>query len=62
MNYHFEITNTGNVTLSDVTVMDTSLPGLVLVGGPVPTMAPNNVNTTNYTASYILTQADVDAG
>ena len=42
--------------------MDSSLPGLVLSGSPVSTMAPNAVNTTNYTAIYVLTQADVDAG
>ena len=62
MNYYFEITNTGNVTLASVTVSDTSLPGLVLTGAPVASMTPNEVNTTNYTASYTLTQADVDRG
>ena len=30
VNYSFEITNTGNVPLSDVIVTDTSLPGLTL--------------------------------
>lgn len=25
-------------------------------------MAPNEVNTTNYSASYVLSQSDVDAG
>lgn len=62
MNYSFEITNTGNVTLSNVVVSDTSLSGLTLTGTPISTMAPNEVNTTNYSASYTLTQADVDAG
>lgn len=61
VSYSFEITNTGNVTLTDVTVSDTSLPGLVLTGTPVSSMAPNEVNTSNYSASYILTQSDVDA-
>ena len=50
------------MTLTGVTLTDTSLPGMILTGTPVPSMSPNDVNTTNYTATYVLTQADVDAG
>ena len=50
------------MTLTGVTVTDTSLAGLTLTGTPVVTMAPNDVNTTNYTATYTLTQTDVDYG
>ena len=62
LTYSFTVTNTGNVTLSDISVTDTSLPGLALVGTPIAMLSPTEVNTTNYTASYILTQADIDAG
>ena len=58
--YAFVITNTGNVTLSDVTLAD-ALPGL-----PAPTcdgegdLAVGGVRTC--TATYTVTQDDLDAG
>jgi uncharacterized repeat protein (TIGR01451 family)/fimbrial isopeptide formation D2 family protein len=57
--YTFTITNTGNVTLNNVTLTD-SLPGLVLVGSPIPTMEPGDIDTLTYSASYAITQADID--
>ena len=62
LTYSFTVTNTGNVTLSNLTITDTSLPGLNLTGTPIPTLLPTASNSTNYTATYVLTQADVDAG
>ncbi len=59
--YSFAITNTGNVTLSNVTLTD-SLPGIVISGGPIASLAPGATDSTTYTATYTLTQADVDAG
>ncbi len=47
--YSFRIENTGNVTLTDVTVTDT-LPGIMLTGSPIPPLAPGEVNDTAYTA------------
>ena len=61
ISYSFAITNTGNVTLSGVTLSDT-LPGIVISGGPIASLAPGATDTTTYTATYSLTQADVDAG
>lgn len=61
LTYAFTVTNIGNVTLTNVTVAD-ALPGLVLSGAPIATMVPGQVDSTTYTASYTLTQADVDAG
>nr|WP_246292706.1 DUF11 domain-containing protein [Naumannella cuiyingiana] len=56
--YSFAVTNTGNVTLRDVAVTDD------LITGPVTcdptTLAPTE--TSNCTATYTVTQADVDAG
>lgn len=59
--YSFTVTNTGNVTLTNVTVSD-PLPGLVLNGGPIASLAPGAVDSTTYTANYTVTQADLDAG
>ncbi len=55
--YDFVVTNTGNVTLSAVGVTDAKV-GTVTC--PVDTLAP--AGSTTCTATYLLTQADVDAG
>lgn len=57
--YLFVVSNTGNVTMSDVAV-DDPLPGVSTVVCPVDTLAPGESMTC--TASYTVTQADVDAG
>ena len=59
--YSFEITNTGNVNLSSVTVTD-NLQGLVLSGSPIAVLGIGEVNTTAYTGLYKLTQADINFG
>ncbi|MBE0392703.1 PKD-like domain-containing protein [Flavobacterium sp. PL002] len=56
--YHFEITNTGNVTISNITIAD----ALVVVTGAPITLAPKAKNTTTFQATYVLTQDDVNAG
>ena len=58
INYTFTVTNTGNVTLTGVTVTD---PKLTVLGGPI-TLAKNAVDSTTFTGTYALTQADIDAG
>jgi uncharacterized repeat protein (TIGR01451 family) len=55
--YTFLVENTGNVTLTGVVVTDPMFPTLVC--GPV-TLAPGA--TTSCTATYAITQDDVDAG
>lgn len=61
--YVFVATNTGNVTLSDV-VIDDPLPGLSALTyvwpGDAGVLAPGE--SVQATASYLLTEADVDAG
>jgi uncharacterized repeat protein (TIGR01451 family) len=61
--YDFSVTNAGNVTVSQVTVID-PLPGLSALTyawpGPVGLLAPGQTVTAQ--ATYHLTQADLDAG
>ncbi len=57
--YTFKILNTGNVTMSNVIVTD---PLVTVIGGPIASMAPGEEDTTTFTASYTITQADIDAG
>ena len=62
ISYEFTITNTGNVTLSDITLTDT-IGGVTISGGPtIASLAPGASDTSTFTGSYTLTQADVDAG
>jgi uncharacterized repeat protein (TIGR01451 family) len=56
--YDYRVTNTGNVTLNNVTVVDN--PALPITPPSVPSLAPGT--SAKFTASYILTQADIDAG
>jgi uncharacterized repeat protein (TIGR01451 family)/LPXTG-motif cell wall-anchored protein len=59
--YAFTVENTGNVTLTDVTLADT-VGGVTISGGPIATMAPGDVDNSTFTGTYAVTQADIDAG
>ncbi len=59
VNYAFKVTNTGNVTLTNVTVTD---PLVTVSGGPIASLAPGAVNSTTFTAVYTLTQPNIDSG
>jgi uncharacterized repeat protein (TIGR01451 family) len=61
INYTFSVRNTGNVTLHDITLTD-PIAGVTLAGGPIASLAPNALDTTTFTATYALTQADLDLG
>jgi uncharacterized repeat protein (TIGR01451 family) len=60
--YSFEVSNAGNVTLTDVTVSDPLLSGLVCE--TVPVLLPGDSVSVTCTDGdvYVLTQVDVDAG
>ncbi|MDC0342146.1 gliding motility-associated C-terminal domain-containing protein, partial [Flavobacteriaceae bacterium] len=59
ISYYFTVTNTGNLILFNITVED-PLPGLVVQGGPIPLLEPGQIDATTFTATYIITQADID--
>lgn len=63
LTYSFRVTNTGNVTISGVSVSDQDFSGtgtLSAISCPTTTLAPGARITC--TATYTVTQADVDAG
>ena len=57
--YAFSVTNTGNVTLTNVMVAD---PLVTISGVAITSLAPGAIDTSSYTASYTITQQDIDAG
>jgi uncharacterized repeat protein (TIGR01451 family) len=59
ISYTFTVKNTGNVTLTDVVVVDTEI---IVDGGPLESLAPGVSDSTTFTGSYTLTQEDIDAG
>ena len=61
ISYSFAVTNTGDVTLTNVTVTD-SLPGIVLSGSPIASLAPGETDSTSITATYALQTPDLNAG
>jgi uncharacterized repeat protein (TIGR01451 family) len=61
IHYTFTVTNAGNVTLTNVTVVDLD-PGVTVSGGPLGTLAVGVADTATFTASYTITQPDIDRG
>ncbi|MFC0261598.1 DUF7507 domain-containing protein, partial [Fontibacter flavus] len=57
--YTFTITNTGNVSLTNVVVTD---PFVEVLGEAIPVLTPGSTDATTFTAVYTVTQADVDRG
>ncbi|WP_159024098.1 gliding motility-associated C-terminal domain-containing protein [Formosa sp. L2A11] len=56
--YGFKVTNTGNVTLTNISISD----ALVSVTGSLASLAPGASDSTTFTATYTITQSDVDSG
>ncbi|MCP3853461.1 MAG: DUF11 domain-containing protein, partial [Actinomycetia bacterium] len=59
LTWRYEVTNTGNVILTDIDVTDPH-PHFSAVSCPSNTLAPGATQTC--TATHVVTQADVDAG
>jgi len=69
VSYSFSVSNSGNVSLSNVVITDPLFAAqnpVVLISGPTGDVANAGIldlnETWTYTANYILTQADIDAG
>ena len=58
--YSFSIKNTGETSLSNVVITD-ELPGLILHGNPI-NLGVGEINSTNFSGSYTITQADINFG
>jgi len=58
--YTFTITNTGNITLTNIVVTDPMV-GLIITGSPIASMAAG-ASSSVITGTYTITQADIDAG
>ncbi|WP_188495864.1 DUF7507 domain-containing protein, partial [Flavobacterium palustre] len=59
VSYKFVITNTGNVTLTNITVTDNNA---VVSGGPIASLAPGATDTTTFSATHTITQNDINNG
>ena len=59
ISYAFTVTNRGNVAVTDITLADT---GATVSGGPIALLAVGASDSTTFTASYTITQTDIDAG
>ncbi len=60
--YSFAVKNTGNVTLTTLTVTDPSDGGAVVCAPPAGGLAPSASVTCAGTTTHMITQADVDSG
>ena len=58
VSYEFTVTNTGQTPLQDITIEDP----LVTVSGSLASLEPGQSNNSAFTATYSITQADVNAG
>ncbi|WP_299250030.1 hypothetical protein, partial [uncultured Aquimarina sp.] len=58
--YDIVVTNTGNVTLTDIEITDDNADAGSIVGSPILTLAPGASVTV--TANQTITQSDLDAG
>jgi uncharacterized repeat protein (TIGR01451 family) len=61
INYTFTIANTGNVTLHNISVSDADA-GVSVSGSPIASLGPAASDNTTWTASYAITQTDIDNG
>jgi len=59
VNYEFNVINTGNVILTNVSLADDNA---VITGGPISSMIPGESDTTTFTAIHTLTWQDIIDG
>jgi gliding motility-associated-like protein len=61
ISYVFIVTNNGNVTIYNIDIED-PLPGIMVDGGPIEVLVPGQVDDSTFTATYTITEDDVEAG
>ena len=61
ISYSFTVTNTGELTLFDVTISD-PLPGIIIEGGPIAVLEPGESDSETFTARYVITEEDIENG
>jgi uncharacterized repeat protein (TIGR01451 family) len=61
ISYVFDVSNTGNVAVTNVTLTEL-LPGAVVAGGPILTLNVGATDSTSFTASYIIQPSDMNNG
>ena len=61
ISYFFTVTNTGDVTLYNITLAD-ELPGIEIEGGPIEILEPGESDNTTFTATYVITAEDIENG
>ena len=59
ISYEFTVINTGNVTLTNVIILD---PLVTVIGGPISSLEIGISDATTFTASYSITQLDIENG
>ncbi|PVX47887.1 putative repeat protein (TIGR01451 family)/gliding motility-associated-like protein [Flavobacterium sp. 103] len=57
--YNFVVKNTGNVTLTNVTVTDNNA---TITGGPIAVLAVGATDSTTFSGSHVITQEDINTG
>ena len=65
VNYSFLVTNTGNVTISNIAIDDSTFSGAPLLSGitcPLAKLLPQQSTTCTTDAPYVVTQQDIDRG
>ncbi|MGJ8593354.1 MAG: DUF7507 domain-containing protein [Aquaticitalea sp.] len=59
ISYSFVVYNTGSVTLYGISIQD-ELSGIIMSGGPMVELGPGEVDSTTFTAIYIITEEDLN--
>ena len=62
INYTFTVTNTGTITLTNIVLTDDKINDLIVKTGVDANGKLDVGESWSYTATYIVTQADIDAG
>ncbi|MBU3821595.1 DUF11 domain-containing protein [Flavobacteriaceae bacterium XHP0103] len=57
--YSFTVYNTGQTTLTNITIQDDMLPGIVVQGGPIAQLLPGESDNSTFMATYTVREEDL---